>query len=60
MDALVTPEFRHEADSLFGFQGTEKQARTTTGWLTAERTDEFLSFCRVVAAAYKSALTSGA
>jgi hypothetical protein len=55
---LTTPTFRASADSLFLFNGTEKQARTQPGWLSSERADPLLEFCLAVALAYKEALTS--
>lgn len=54
--ALITPEFRASADSLFGFTGTEKQARTQPGWLSTDRVEPLLAFCLVIANAYKDAL----
>jgi hypothetical protein len=56
--ALTTPEFRAHADSLFLFNGTEKQARTQPGWLSAERAEPLLQFCFGVASAYKDALSA--
>lgn len=54
--ALTEPTFRTAADQLFGFSGTEKQARTGPGWLTAERAEPLLEFCCTVAGAYAAAL----
>lgn len=54
--ALTTREFREQADRLFGFSGSESQARTVTGWLGGSTADQLLQFCREVAAAYTSAL----
>ncbi|QBR93282.1 hypothetical protein [Nocardioides euryhalodurans] len=56
--ALVTPAFREDADSLFAFNGTEKQARTQPGWLSSDRVEPLLAFCFGVANAYKEALSS--
>jgi hypothetical protein len=56
--ALTTSDFRARADRLFGFNGTEKQARTAPGWLTADRVDDLLAFCFEVASAYKTALVT--
>jgi hypothetical protein len=56
--ALTSSEFRDKADRLFGFNGTEKQARTGPGWLTADRVDDLFAFCFEVASAYKIALTA--
>lgn len=52
--ALTTDHFRATANSLFGFNGTEVQARTVPGWLTPDRVDSLLDFCLVVANAYKA------
>lgn len=57
---LTTPEFRAHADSLFAFNGTEKQARTQPGWLSSDRVEALLSFCFGVANAYKDELASPA
>ncbi|TDO57379.1 hypothetical protein EV651_111103 [Kribbella sp. VKM Ac-2571] len=59
IESLTTPEFRDAADQLFGFNGTEKQARTVPGWLTPERVNPLLTFCSQVADAYKAALAQG-
>jgi hypothetical protein len=53
---LTTPEFRARANALFGFNGTEKQARTASAWLIPERVDDFTEFCLGVADAYREAL----
>lgn len=47
---------RAEADALFGFNGSERQARTDAGWLTTDRADPLLAFCSRVAEAYAAAL----
>jgi hypothetical protein len=57
---LTTPEFRASADSLFIFNGTEKQARTQPGWLSTDRVEPLLDFCFGVAHAYQEALASTA
>lgn len=54
--ALTTVQFRANADSLFSFNGTEKQARTPAGWLSTGHVDSLLAFCFEVAIAYKEAL----
>ncbi|OLT20586.1 hypothetical protein BJF81_04775 [Ornithinimicrobium sp. CNJ-824] len=56
--ALTTAEFRAQADALFGFGGTERQARTEPGWLTPERIEPLWAFCTTVAEAYAAALTA--
>ena len=56
--SLTTPEFRANADSLFAFNGTEKQARTQPGWLSTDLVEPLLAFCFAVANAYKEALAS--
>jgi hypothetical protein len=56
IDPLTTPEFRSAADALFGFDGSERLARTIPGWLTPERVDSLLTFCFEVAKAYELAL----
>jgi hypothetical protein len=56
IDALTTPEFRSGADALFGFAGTEKQARTAAGWLTPGRAEPLITFALQVATAYQQAL----
>jgi hypothetical protein len=55
--ALTTGTFRSRADSLFGFRGSEQQARSKSGWLTLSTADHLLDFCVDVAAAYKAGLT---
>lgn len=59
INALADGEFRTRADALFGFNGTEKQARTVAGWLTLDRADALYAFCVEVAAAYLHALADG-
>jgi hypothetical protein len=58
--ALTTSEFRAGADSLFAFNGTEKQARTQPGWLSTDRVEPLVAFCFAVANAYTDALASPA
>ena len=58
IDALTTDEFRSDADALFGFNGSERQARTAPGWLTTERADSLVTFCSRVAGEYAAALVS--
>lgn len=55
VDALISDDFRTRANQLFGFTGSEKQARTSSGWLTPDRADALLEFCREVAEAYMAA-----
>ena len=54
---LTTAEFRATADALFGFSGSELQARTGPGWLTPATSQAFVDFALDVAAAYREALT---
>lgn len=56
VEALMTPAFRQDADRLFGFTGTEKQAGTTPAWLNTERVPSLMAFCGTVATAYRDAL----
>ena len=56
--ALQTPAFRQHANTLFGFNGGEKIAKTAEGWLTPERVPAFLEFCTEVADAYYEALSA--
>lgn len=56
IDALATPGFRADADGLFGFNGSERQARTDVGWLTPETAPRLLAFCDTVAAAYLASI----
>jgi hypothetical protein len=55
IDGLGTTEFRSYADVLFGFSGTEIQAKTTQGWLTPETLDGLKEFCVKVANAFLTA-----
>lgn len=56
IELLTQPEFRTTADRIFGFKGSERQARTSPGWLTATTADPLLEFCLQVATAYSAAL----
>ncbi|MBL0888301.1 hypothetical protein [Myceligenerans indicum] len=56
IESLTTDEFRQHADALFGFNGTEQQARTVPGWLTPSRVEPLDAFCERVAEAYHIAL----
>jgi hypothetical protein len=58
IEALTTSEFRSTVDPFFGFNGTEKQARTAPGWLTIERLDSLMNFCQQVAIEYRAALSA--
>ena len=57
---LTTDTFRAEADALFGFLGSERQARTAPGWLRAETLPALQAFGARVAAAYARASTEPA
>ncbi len=54
---LTEDPFRGDANALFGFRGTERQARTASGWLTEETAGVLLDFCRRVAREYEVAAT---
>lgn len=56
IEPLTTVDFRVKADALFGFNGTEKLAKTAPGWLTEELVGPLVSFCKQVANAYADAL----
>lgn len=56
VDELTTDEFRRTTNELFGFLGTEKQARTAPGWVRPERAEALLSFSERVANAYREAM----
>ena len=56
IEPLTTVDFRVKADALFGFNGTEKLAKTAPGWLTEERVSPLMSFCKQVADVYADAL----
>jgi len=55
IEALTSEAFRASANVLFGFSGTEKQARTTPGWLRPEVEDDLFAFIQSVASAYDEA-----
>jgi hypothetical protein len=55
IEALVANEFRSYADALFGFNGTEVQAKTVPGWLTLEKLQDLKKFCTRVAGAFLEA-----
>lgn len=55
IEPLTTEQFRRKADALFGFSGSERQARTAPGWLTPERVGAVVDFGLEVAAAYADA-----
>ena len=54
---LTTAAFRSRADQLFGFKGSELQARTSPGWLSPEKSDQLIAFALGVATAYSEALS---
>lgn len=56
---LTTSAFRQEADALFEFNASERQARTSPGWLTPEKATALLDFCSRVAAAYAHGIEQG-
>jgi len=58
VEPLTTAAFRGEADALFGFNGTEKLAKTSPGWLTAARVVPLMDFCKQVADAYADAVVN--
>ena len=58
IERLTTEEFRADANELFGFSGSERQARTPPGWLTPARVDALLTFGLKVAGAYAEASES--
>ena len=60
IEPLMKDDFRAGADALFGFSGSEKQARTTEGWLTPETAPQLLHLCLRVARAYAAALRPSA
>ncbi len=55
IEPLTTAEFRTAADELFGFTGSELQARTAPGWLSSQTATSLLDFSRKVAKAYAEA-----
>lgn len=54
--SLTTETFRTMANALFGFNGSERQARTVPAWLTPDRSADLLEFCWQVMQAYAAAL----
>lgn len=55
---LVTEHARTAANELFGFNGTERHARTGPGWLSSSsNADKLGNHCELVAAAYAAALS---
>lgn len=58
IDALTTEEFRNQADALFGFDGSERLANTSAGWLRPDRATALMDFAQLVAGAYAEALTA--
>lgn len=56
IDPLTTDEWRSSANELFGFGGSERQARTAPGWLTTKNAEPLRQFCGEVANAYAAAL----
>lgn len=56
VNALGTEEFRTHADEFFGFDGTEVQARTAPGWLSASRFEGLSDFANMVATAFLQAM----
>lgn len=55
IESLTTPDFRAGANQLFGFSGSELQARTVPGWLNESNVERLLGFSKQVAAAYAEA-----
>jgi len=55
IEALTSEAVRASVNVLFGFSGTEKQARTTPGWLCPEVEDDLFAFIQSVASAYVEA-----
>lgn len=55
VESLTTEQFRREANGLFGFNGSEQQARTTAGWLEPSRIPHLMAFCFQIADAYAEA-----
>lgn len=56
IDSLTTTDFRHKADALFGFTGSERLAYTRPRWLTPDRVEALLEIAQYVATAYNTAL----
>lgn len=57
---LTTDAFRSAANVLFGFNGSERQARTAPGWLTPDTAQPLLQLCDDVAHAYAEAMAASA
>lgn len=55
IEPLMTDEFRARADQMFGFNGSEKMAKTTPGWLTEMSYQQLVAFCESIATAYSDA-----
>ncbi len=55
IEALTSDAFRAHANALFGFSGTEKQARSAPGWLRPQVEDDLFAFAQSVASAYAEA-----
>jgi hypothetical protein len=60
IEPLMTEAFRTRANTLFGFKGTELQARTHAAWIQPSIEQQLWGFCAEVASAYAAALTSSA
>ena len=58
IDSLTSDQFRKRADALFGFKGSERQARTQPAWLTPDNPRRLLEFSQTVASEYAKALTA--
>jgi hypothetical protein len=56
IESLTSDEFRTRADGLFGFTGSERQARTSPGWLQPDKAEPLLTFCDEVSRAYSDAM----
>lgn len=56
IDALTTDAFRARANTLFGFDGSERHARTAPDWLTSANAEPLLAFCTLVADEYSAVL----
>jgi len=57
VEALAAEEFRTCADDLFGFDGTEVQAKTAPGWLSVSHFEGLRDFTDNVATAFLQATT---
>lgn len=58
IEPLTTDLFRSRADALFGFNGTERHARTDEGWLVPDKAEPLIHFSAEVAQAYADALAA--